>query len=141
VLNPRFGSSLFENDTPLDRMFQSFEEQTSDAAQILLSMGYDITTKIFDHMAPANIGAPMANEMAHEEERYSSNSGLYRSMERYERQNIKEKFGLSLIEYQSLPRDYIEKLSNILISVGNRNKKAAADAKLQAENEMGSLPR
>lgn len=101
-------------------------------------MGYDISTGIYDHENPT-VSRPLAAEAAHPAESYSENSGIFHAMARYERQGIKDKFGLSLTEYLHLPRDYIEKLSNLLIQIGTRRKKAAAAAEAEAAKGQGKL--
>lgn len=126
---------MFEENTPLNDLLQTMERQDSDVAQIMMSIGYDITTGVYDHNQ--NPGEPMAVEAAHPSESYFKESGIYKAMERYERQKIKDVYNLSLIEYLSLPREYIDMMTNQLMEIASR-KKAAAEAAANAAEEEAS---
>lgn len=119
------------NDNYLSKVINSTNIQDSVSSGILLSIGYDVTTGVFDHRKHPN--KPFAVELAHDIERYNYNSGVYSAIERYIRQNIKDKFGLSLIEYLSMPRDYLEKISQALIDMGERKRRLEELAKREAE--------
>lgn len=88
----------------------------SDSAQVMLSMAYETTYGLYDHYNVSD-NNPLASVAMHPAEDYSELSGLYRAIERYERQGVNNRFGLSLTEYLELPRDTIAMLTNITIAI------------------------
>lgn len=123
-------------------MFESLYNETdvlnSDEAQVLGSLVYDIAYGIHDHNNPMSTN-PLASVMQHPAEDYSSHSGLYRTIERYERQKISENFGLSLIEYLDLPRYVVDMLTNIFIDNARESERVANTMKKQAEEALQGI--
>jgi len=106
------------------------EPVDSDAAQVLTSMAYDSSYGIYDHYDPNN-NNPLEVVGMHDAEMYHKASGLYKAIERYERYDIHNRFGLSLTEYLDLPRDIIDSISDVVISI--QEKLEAIENKQEAE--------
>lgn len=110
MLDPGFGIELFDDDNEIIKLLRTAGPHPSDSARILYNMAYEVTTGIYDHTKNS---APLSVELLKDAERYDFNSSLFKAMSRYSMQGIKEKFGLSLIEYLELPKDYINMLTEI----------------------------
>lgn len=110
----------------------------SDEAQVLNSLLYDIAYGIHDHNSPMSTN-PLASVTQHPVEDYSNYSGLYRTIERYERQKVNEVFGLSLIEYLELPRYVTDMLTTIYIETAKSSSRLAEEMKKQAEAALQGI--
>lgn len=119
----------------IDRLMSQSEPMPSDAAQVMLSMAYETTYGIYDHYNPSD-NDPLAPVAMHEAEQYKELSGLYRSIERYERQGIHNRFGLSLTDYLELPRDIIAMLTDITIAIDKEMSAIENNAETGAKHDV-----
>lgn len=120
-------NKLFEN------VLNTSEPLASDAAQILMDMTYDTSYGLFDHADPRTAN-PLSPVMLHPGEQYYKEGPIYQAILRYERQDILDRFGLSLTEYLDLPEDYVTMLTDITIELGERDAKLANDAQKEPPN-------
>lgn len=109
----------------------------SDAAQVLTGMAYESTYELHDHYAPENMN-PLDTVAMHAGETYKELSGLYRAMERYERYGVYTNFGLSLIDYLSLPRDVVDIITDLTIAIGERQEAIENTAEAGARHDVRS---
>jgi hypothetical protein len=100
-------------------LLQTLEPLDSDAAQVMLSMAYDVSYGISDHYDPEK-SKPLDTITLHAREDYKEVSGMYRAIERYNRQGIGNLFHLSLTDYLNLPKDIIEMITEIVIESAKR---------------------
>lgn len=117
----------------------SSKEMPSDAAQVMLGMAYETTYGIYDHYSSAD-NNPLSTVAMHPAEEYKELSGLYRAIERYERQGINNRFGLSLTEYLELPRDAIAMLTDITIAIEKELSALENQAETGAKNDVRNHP-
>jgi hypothetical protein len=66
----------------------------------------------------------------HPTERYTEGTGLYNLIARYLKHPIKERFGLSVTEFISLPREFTEELIR-LSAIGAAAKPGGSDREIQ----------
>lgn len=99
-------------------------------------MAYDTATGIYDHTHPQSTH-PLATVMLHDKERYDEYSGINRAIERYDIQGIRERFGLSFLEWISLPRSYIEKMSRRATKVAVQGTKDIDDTEREIQDALG----
>lgn len=71
--------------------------------------------RIFDHESVTARGRPLAVVAMHPKEDASTFSRLHRTIQRYDKQGIKDQFGLNLREFLELPRDYVELLFRLAV--------------------------
>lgn len=109
----------------------------SDASQVLLGMAYDTTYDLHDHYSPSSVN-PLDTVAMHPAEDYKHFSGLYRSLERYERYGIKDNFGLTLLDYLSLPRDVIDMLVDLTKEISDRREAIENNAEAGAKHDVRS---
>lgn len=109
----------------------------SDAAQVLLGMAYESTYDLHDHYDPTS-GGPLDTVALHPAENYKQLSGLYRTIERYERYGIQSNFGLTLLDFLSLPRDTIDMLVDISKSIADRRDAIENNAEAGAKHDVRS---
>lgn len=102
-----------------DSTLQTTAELDSDAAQVLNSMVYDVSFNIHDHYSPGSTN-PLNTVAMHPREEYNKNSGLFRAIERFHRQEIYDRFGLSLEAYLGLPRDVLDMITEVVIEADKR---------------------
>lgn len=119
MLDPDFGWGLFEDDNEIKRLLLTAGPHPSDSARVLYNMAYEVTTGIHDHRKQSG---PFAVEQLKDPERYVYNSSLFKAMNRYVLQGIKERFGLSITEYLELPKEYIGMLSELSARDESRKK-------------------
>jgi hypothetical protein len=109
---------LFEINTPL----KGFD------VDIVLGESYDVSYGIFNHdSADAH---PLSLVSVHPTERYTEGTGLYNLIARYLKHPIKERFGLSVTEFISLPREFTEELIR-LSAIGAAAKPGGSDREIQ----------
>lgn len=105
---------------------------TSDKAQIMLMMLYDITYNIHNHHA--NDAGPLDVVSMHPTENYHYDTALYKTICRYALTEVKETYGLSLVEYLSMPKHIVDMITHAKPEIEKLRqsalKKAAEDAKL-----------
>jgi len=112
------GTLLFRLEKPL----------SGEEIDIVLNESYDQSYGIFNHDSPqAN---PLSIVSMHESERYTEGSGLYNQIARYLKHPIKDRFGLDLIDFLNLPREYSEELIR-LSAIGQAAPTGASDADLR----------
>lgn len=114
----------------------STEPLDSSSAQVVLSMLYDIAFNICDHNKPEN-NHPFASILMHDAEEYREHSGLYRSIERFHKQKLNDRFGISLSEYWSYPKYVVDMITEIVFDMSNDKKQVEDDVERQIEKEMG----
>lgn len=107
---------------------------SSDEAQVLLLMVYDVAFGVHNHDNPGSTN-PLNTVAMHEAEDYNHLSGLYRAMERYERQNIGDRYNLSLAEYLELPREMIHMMTELFIESEQRAQAAENRVNSGADHE------
>lgn len=102
-------------------------------ATVLKSAIYETASGIFDHTSPeAN---PLSSVAMHPAEKYVESSGMYDSIRKYTERGIKDRYGLSLIEYLELPREFQNMLTLRGLEMIDEAKKAKEKAKQEAEAE------
>lgn len=94
----------------------------SYSVQLVLRESYEMMYRIFNHDGLEAKGRPLALVAMHPKEDATTFSRLHRTIQRYEKQGIKDMFGLSLTDFLNLPRDYVELLFRLAVE------------KMQAEN-------
>lgn len=95
---------------------------------IVLNESYEQSYGIFNHNSDrAN---PLSIVSVHQTERYTEGSGLYNLIARYLKHPIKDRFGLDLIEFINLPREYTEELIR-LSAIGKAAPTGGNDAELR----------
>lgn len=93
----------------------------------MLLESYEQSYGIFDHNSPNS--NPLSIVSMHPSERYTEGSGLYNLIGRYIKHSIKDRFGLDLIQFMHLPREFTEEL--IRLSALGMGKPGASDADLR----------
>lgn len=125
------------HDNPLfDKTLRNTGVLSSDQAQVVCSMLYDVSFDIHDHYAASSTN-PLNTVAVHPREDYWELTGLYHTIMRYDQQDIKGRFGLSLTEYLDLPRDIIQMLTEI----GDRANKRLEAIEAQAQQGAGAHER
>lgn len=94
---------------------------------IVLNESYEQSYGIFDHNS--SNAHPLSIVSMHENERYTEGTGLYNLIARYLKHPIKDRFGLSLIEFMNLPREYTEELIR-LSAIGAATRPGASAAEI-----------
>jgi hypothetical protein len=79
-----------------------------DADMVLYDM-YEVNYKIFNHIG-ASKKRPLSSVAMHDAEENTITSNLYEAIDMYQKNGIKEIFGLSLTEYFDLPTEICIKL-------------------------------
>lgn len=102
-----------------DSTMKTSDELASDAAQVLNSMIYDVSFNVHDHYSPESSN-PLNTVAMHPREEYNKQSGLYRAIARFNEQEVHSRFGLSLEEYLSLPRDVIDMITEVVIEANKQ---------------------
>jgi len=88
---------------------------------MILSTLYETHTGIYNHLNPAN-KRPLANVAFFEAEDYNKNSQLEQAIATFAKRNIKEVFGINLLEYLNLPSDICAMLTQTAIKeLENKN--------------------
>lgn len=119
MVDRTYGFQQLRSNPLFDSALKSTQELGSDAAQVLNSMVYDVSYNIHDHYSPESTN-PLSTVEMHPREEYNKNSGLFRAIERFHRHEIHGRFGLSLEDYLSLPRDVIDMLTEVVIDSEKR---------------------
>lgn len=102
---------------------------STDADMVLYDM-YEVQYGIFNHIG-ASKKRPLSSVAMHDAEENTSTSSLYEAIDTYQRNGIKEIFGLSLKEYLDLPTEICIKL---LESASNEfSKKSNVISGLEAD--------
>lgn len=116
--------------TEIGQILYSLEKSLSGLdLEILLRESYEQSYAVFNHnSAQAN---PLSIVSMHESERYTEGTGLYNLIARYLKHPIKDRFGLDLIDFVSLPREFTEELIR-LSAIGKAAPNGASDAELRA---------
>lgn len=135
MLNRNFGYDQVGQETMIDRLMNSSDKLPSDSAQVMLSMAYDTTYGIYDHYNTSDTN-PLTTVTMHPAEDYKELSGMYRAIERYERQGINNRFGLSLTEYLELPRSVIAMLTDITIAIDKEMSALENQAETGARHDV-----
>lgn len=115
----------------MTRLMDTAKPMASDEAQIMTLMAYDISFNICDHQNPST--GPLAVVEMHQAEQYRNESGLYRAMDRHHRQGVYKHFGLSLLEYLSLPPEVIEMITDISLARAREEAAVADDVEHDVE--------
>jgi hypothetical protein len=135
-LKPKFGHTVIEDGSPISILLETADTLDSDAAQIVMSMGYDKAFGIYDHNA---IGAsPLSPLLYQDKEDYFEYSGIYRAILRYNRQEIQQLFGMSLIEYLHLPKHMVDMITKIVIKLAEQRKAAQDSIKRGVEHDINN---
>lgn len=95
-----------------DHLLRYVPRICSTDAQLLLRHHYETRFRIYDHDHDRDKDHPLALVLMRESER--TNGLLFERIERFEERQIYQKFGLSLTEFFSLPREvttFIEELA------------------------------
>lgn len=119
----------------LNDVLERTESLDSSSASVVVSMLYDIAFDIHNHDSPSSTN-PLASVMHHEAEHYRETSGLYRSIERYYRQRLNDRFGISLTEYWELPRYVVDMMTDIVIESSKESDDVEGDMERQVGREM-----
>lgn len=107
-------------------------------ANLLMYDMYETTYGIYNHKLPHS-QRPWASIALHEGEDICETSSLNQTIEAYHGRGIIELFGLSLIEYLSLPSDMCITLMEIAAREGAR--KHAANVALAAKMNADGMPK
>ena len=132
-----FGHDVVGENPLLERVLSTHEAMTSDQAQVLLMMVYDVSFGIHNHDSPASTN-PLNTVAMHEAEDYSRLSGLYRAIERYERQSVATRYNLSLAEYLELPREMINMMTELFIESEQRAQAVEHQVNAGADHERSA---
>lgn len=132
-----YGLTRVHSNPLFDKTLRNTGVLTSDQAQVVRSMLYDVSFDIHDHYSPDSTN-PLNTVAVHEREDYRELDGLYHSVWRYDQQDIKGRFGLSVVEYLELPRDVIETLTSVGERANKRMQTIEANAKQGGANDHQS---
>jgi len=101
---------------------------------VVLNESYEQSYGIFNHSSAA--ANPLSIVSMHESERYTEGTGLYNLIARYLKHPIKDRFGLNVVEFCNLPREFTEELIR-LSAIGQAAPAGATEAELRRlENEL-----
>ncbi len=84
-------------------------------ARLVISEYYEYKTKIYNHVQETS-KRPLSSIAFHDAEDITNNSLLEDSFKSYIKHDIKNIFGLNLVEYLNLPLDIINLMEKIAIS-------------------------
>lgn len=101
----------------------------TDADVVLYDM-YEVTYGIFNHIGMSK-SKPLSSIALHESEDNTLSSHLYEAIDTYQKNGIKEIFGISLIEYLDLPTEICIKL--LESASAEYSKKSAVINNLEAD--------
>lgn len=114
MLYNSFGLGRVGKPGPVDQVIaEATENIDSITAKILLRHSYETMYEIFNHDGPQAAARPLALVAMHPKENYSEYSKLYRTIWRFQHHNVKEMFGLNLVEFLNLPHELVELLFKI----------------------------
>lgn len=119
MVDRTYGYKRLRENPLFDSTLKTAEVMDSDSAQVLIGMVYDVAFDIHNHYSPQSTN-PLATVEMHDREDYYKKSGLYRAIERFHSQDVYNRFGLSLEEYLSLPRDVIDSITDVIIEANQR---------------------
>lgn len=100
-------------------------------------MAYESDYGIYEHRDEE--ADPLAPSILKPTQEYYRSSSLYSYMERYVIQDIKDTFGLNIVEYLSLPTHIAEMLRDVGREHDMRKNAAENNAKKAAEKEAKAL--
>lgn len=115
-----FGYNV-EGTTEIDEVIRSVSKVNNTVSRILLQEAYDITYQIFDH----NLGEhPFDLVLKRSKENVFEYGQTQRVIRRYVDRDVYKQFGLNLVEFLNLPREY----TNLIFKV--------CSEKLEAEKKI-----
>lgn len=103
-------------------------------------MLFDISYDIYNHREPEEEYNPLAPVLMHEKEQYFKDSKLYRTIERFEKFDINNQFGLSLDEFLALPHEVVEMIFDVSTKVIERKNKNIGQLKAENKNRNHNAP-
>lgn len=101
-----------------------------------MAMAYDITFGIWDQRNSTNPLDPVGYHPAEDYFRYS---GVYRALDRFQHLEVHNRFGISLLDYLSLPHDYVTAINEICIDYYNNEQKIQKQLENQYEADKAKL--
>lgn len=96
-------------DEFITRLIETMPKLNCVDANMLLYDMYEVNYKIFNHIG-ASKKRPLSSVALHDAEDNTTTSNLYEAIDTYQKNGIKEIFGLSLNEYLDLPTEICIKL-------------------------------
>jgi len=101
----------------------------------MLLWTYETMYGIYDHDNDPDKN-PLALVTLHPKEDVSEYSELYRTINRFAIHKIHEQFGVSLVEFLNLPRDYVQLLFRISTDTAEANQKPIDEAMRKLAEEQ-----
>lgn len=90
--------------------------------KLVLTEAYETHYGIYNHLAEAiDVTRPLGSVALHETEENSTSSRLYELISLYMEKNLKNTTGLNLMEFLSLPREYVELLLKLSVKEAKKN--------------------
>lgn len=112
----KFGLDRIDSPGPVQQLLEKVTVGIdSYSVQLILRESYETMYRIFNHDGVEAKARPLALVAMHPKEDSTSFSRLHRTIQRYDKQGIKDMFGLSLTEFLNLPRDYVELLFRLAV--------------------------
>lgn len=102
----------------------------------MLLEAYENSYRIYNHDA-ASARRPLSSVAMHPKEDYTRASGLYRRLERFAATEIGNKFNISIKEFLSLPREYVELMEEIMTAEAEREAPELLRQKQELEKLKG----
>lgn len=104
MLLPGFGSRFYNKPTLLDKILEQGKQLDNIAAQVVMRDAYETQYGICDH------GSPSANPLALVEyqakEDVSEYGTLYRTFYQYHLYEVHKEWGVSIVDFLNMPREY-----------------------------------
>lgn len=111
----------------------------SISAKLILQETYETMYKIFDH-EKFSAARPLALVAMQPKENTAEYSKLYRTVYRYQNHQIKDLFGLNLVEFLQLPRELVELMFEISSNAAKREGPQVDKALRQLEQGKQGRP-
>lgn len=116
VITGEDGRKRYISHTDIFELFTNLKIKTNTSVEskMLMYELYESTYKIFDHLNPDNRKKnPLHSISVHPTEENYKSSEIRKAIEDYSLLNIKDITNLSLIEFLSLPREYVKMINEI----------------------------
>ena len=117
-------------DEYVSGLFEKVRQADEVTVKLVLRQLYETEFGIFDHIS-YNKERPLSGVAMFEAENVDSDNALDNVMATYIDKRIKDTFGLSFIEYVSLPRNYIIKMLELCDRETTKKNNALADVEKQ----------
>lgn len=115
---PGFGLARVGVKGQLEKLLENSQRVDSITAQLVLRDAYDIDYGIYDHVNDRS--RPLALAARFDKEDYHEYGGLYRAIYQYNVNEIYKRWGMTVVEFLSLPREFHRLILRITAEDANR---------------------